>query len=240
MSVFQFKQFSVQQGNSALKVGTDAMILGASVESDFSLKSILDIGAGTGVLSLMMAQIFPKSNVTAVELDELSSKDCQTNFEKSPWLNRFILIQDDFLSFEFNQQFDLIISNPPFYQSTLLSEDRREADAKHEQRLPSEQLIYKTSQLLSENGVAWFIFPFEDYEKWQMHFVSNELFVQQEITVFPKKDKSPNRMIVALGKKHSTETQKLSLTIRNTDGKYTDQYINLTKEFHFKDLRLSQ
>lgn len=239
MSVFQFKQFSVQQGNSALKVGTDAMILGASVESSLLTKSILDIGAGTGVLSLMVAQKFSEASLTTIELDELSSKDCRMNFQKSNWSERLNLIQDDFLSFEFNQQFDLIISNPPFYQSTLLNENRREADAKHEQSLPSEQLIEKTSQLLSDNGMAWFILPFEDYPKWQVHFMSNDLFVHKEITVFPKLDKSPNRIIVGLAK-HTRETQRSNLIIRTSDGKYTDQYIELTKDFHLKDLRLSQ
>lgn len=236
MSVFEFKQFSIQQGDSALKVGTDAMLLGAFVESDKPLLSVLDIGVGTGVLSLMMAQKFSKSNIIGIELDDFSSKDCLFNFENSPWSERLKLIQADFLFFEFNQKFDLIVSNPPFYQTTLLNENRREATAKHEKSLPIEKLVEKTVTLLSQNGTAWFIFPFRDFSSWQEYFISNQLFLQKKISISPKKDKTPNRMIVSVSKIQSLPIEK-ELIIRNSDNTYTNEYIELTKDFHAKDLR---
>lgn len=235
MSVFRFKHFSVQQQNSALKVGTDAMILGASVDNH-NVKSVLDIGAGTGVLSLMMAQKFPQAKITAIEIDEQASMDCQENFNHSNWAERLQLIQKDFLTWSTSQQFDLIVSNPPFYQSTLLNKNQQEAKAKHENSLPSKQLVKSIGHFLSEKGVVWLIFPWEDFSKWQIHFKENNLFVQREVAVFGKKGKFPNRIIVAL-KKVDFPSQKSELILRDSNGNYTEQYIRLTEDFHFNDLR---
>jgi tRNA1Val (adenine37-N6)-methyltransferase len=209
--MFHFKHFSIQQENSALKVGTDAMLLGAFVSSE-NAKSCLDIGAGTGVISLMLAQKNPTLEVTAIEIDAASVIDC--------WPTE--------------QQFDLIVSNPPFYQNSLLSNNALKAQSKHAVFLPFDQLFEKVTRLLVENGVFWMIIPIED-----LHFVCqlallNNLFCCQQIIIEAKPGKNV-RAILAF-RKNEQHLIVQTICIRAENGNYTSQYIELTKEFHSKNL----
>ncbi len=130
MSVFKFKHFSVKQSDSAMKVGTDAMLLGAFVETENKTQA-LDIGTGTGVLSLMLAQKNETLQITAIDIDELSAKEALINFQNSSWTNRLNVYHADFLSFKTENQYDLIVSNPPYFSTTNENKDERKAQARH-------------------------------------------------------------------------------------------------------------
>lgn len=231
--MFQFKHFSVQQDNSALKVGTDAMLLGACVASE-NASSCLDIGAGTGVISLMLAQKNPTLEILAIEIDAASAIDCRANFSNSNWSKQLTCVEADFLSWSAEHQFDLIVSNPPFYQNSLLSNHVLTAQSKHAVFLPFEQLFENVTRLLAEYGVFWLIVPFQDLEFVCELGKNNQLSCTQQITIEGKPGKQV-RVILAF-QKHGQQLSKQTICIRTENGNYTSQYIELTKEFHFKNL----
>jgi tRNA1Val (adenine37-N6)-methyltransferase len=233
MSSFSFKEFTIYQENSALKVGTDAMLLGALVECE-SHFNCLDIGAGTGVLSLMVAQKNPEIEIDAIEIDTLSFIDLEHNFKFSNWNNRLHGICEDFLSFESNKKYDLIVSNPPFYETTFQNEKSQVAIAKHEANLPFDQLFNKVHSMLTENGKFWIILPTENKEKWKEFCLKLELFCIKEIILFAKPSKS-KRTVLVFSKMH-IQTEKLSFLIRNEDNTYSDAYRELTIDFHNKQI----
>lgn len=231
--MFQFKYFSIQQNHSALKVGTDAMVFGALLNAE-GCKAGLDIGAGTGVLSLMVAQKNEHIHIDAIELDFGAQQDCEYNFKHSPWANRLTLISGDFLHYTFQRQYDFIFSNPPFYQNGLLSDDVQTALSKHAAFLPFEQLFSKVSELLSSDGTFWIIFPSEFAQEVIELAVKNRLFVHKRIDLAAKPQRV-KRVIFSLGKM-ARETQHLYFLIRNEDNSYSDDYIACTKAFHGIDL----
>ena len=230
MSIFHFNQFSIQQTNSILKVGTDAMVLGSLVKTG-NASHVLDIGTGTGVLALMMAQKNQTANVTAVEIDELSAKDCQENFTNSPWSHRLEIIVKDILEYEADNHFDLIICNPPFYSNSLSNENKRLASAKHAVHLPFDQLFQKIASLLSENGKYWMIFPFQDKQLVSDLAEKCGLFPEIDYSVNGKPNQ-PVRTVFCFGQLKPTAIESHEITIRNHDNSYTDAYKKLTVDFH--------
>jgi len=218
-----------------MKVGTDAMLLGASVEADNPGK-ILDIGAGTGVIALMLAQQFPRSELTAIEIDDLSAKECDHNFKNSAWSDRLQVFQGDFMEHEFFRSFDLIVSNPPYYQTRLENNDARTSQARHEFALPMQAMLKKVARLLENAGSFWVIIPSEIAERWREAANSHGLFVASEIHIYGKEQGPVKRVIFGFGKEVVT-VQKTSLTIRRIEGTYTDEYVELTKTFHYNKLR---
>lgn len=233
MSSFQFKQFVVHQSRSALKVGTDAMVLGSLIESQ-GKRNALDIGAGTGVLSLMIAQRNEQLSIDAVEIDEPSIEDCRQNFELSPWEERLFAIHVDFLALEFKQKYDLIISNPPFYTDSLNNESERIARAKHASYLPIESLFKRVVELLEVWGEFWLIVPDKVGSSVISIAAHHGLFPVKQVSIFGKPE-SPTRIVFAFSTKKK-QCQHATLLIRNENGDYTADYIDLTKDFHFKDL----
>lgn len=233
MSKFHFKHFSVEQERSALKVGTDSMILGSFIDYT-SRKKGLDIGAGTGVLSLMVAQSNPEIQIDAIEIDDESVIDCKTNFECSNWSERLNVIHSDFLAFPFQNKYDLIFSNPPFYHNSLLSSDERTAISKHSFHLPFDRLFEKVNHLLTDNGHFWLIIPAEHTQTIKEIAKENQLFLTKEIAIYGKPEKQ-TRSILSFSKIEKPNTTD-SITIREVNGNYTEQYIKLTKDFHFKNL----
>ena len=206
------------------------MVLGSLVKSENAMH-ILDIGTGTGVLALMMAQTNSNASVTAIEIDELSAIDCQENFINSPWKDRLEIIVKDILEFEADNHFDLIICNPPFYSNSLSNEDKRLASAKHASHLPFDKLFDKAASLLSENGNFWMIFPFQDKQLI--------LEIAEKWGLFPKIDYSVNgkpnqpvRTVLCFCLYKSTTIDSAEITIRNHDNSYTEEYKNLTIHFH--------
>ena len=234
MSTFQFKHFSVSQANATMKVGTDAMLLGSSVD-DERPSSILDIGTGTGVIALMLAQRFAEAKVIGLEIDDEACQEAKINFEQSPWKDRLETIHGDILDIQFDDRFDLIVSNPPYYENSLISENERTSRAKHAEFLPVNSLLRKVASILTKNGSFWVIIPSENAESWMRQAELNQLHLQSSISILGKEGQKEKRRILAFARE-KREVTSSRLTIRNSEGKYTSEYIELTKDFHDRDL----
>jgi len=231
---FHFKEFIVHQNHSVLKVGTDAMILGAFAKAN-APTTILDIGSGTGVLALMMAQKFADARITALDLDAETLIDCQQNIMQSPWAQRMTWLHVDFLTFHTSNKFDLIICNPPFYEQSLRSANQRVNAAKHTSEDFLLELFAKTKELLSPTGIFWLILPIENFDFWKKIAGRNKLYIQDEIVIYSK-IAIPKRCVASFTHTKKSISSKLKFVIRNQDNSYTQEYVELTKKFHNKKL----
>jgi tRNA1Val (adenine37-N6)-methyltransferase len=232
LSKFRFKEFSIQQDVNTHKVGTDAMLLGAYI--DASRQSLgLDIGAGTGVLSLMLAQRNPTIQITCIEIDEKSSEECSSNIKESPWSNRIHLINNDFIDSQFTHKFDLIFTNPPYYFTDNSSNESNER-TKH--ITPDTLLgwLNKIADLLTTKGDFWMIWPSETSQKIIEMAHDSGLHVAKKITVYSKKNKL-SRNILCFSREKKEEFNDEQLIIRNHDNSYSDAYRSLTSDFHYTE-----
>lgn len=234
MSDFQFKYFSVKQTDSAMKVGTDAMLLGSLIHCD-GKKNGLDIGTGTGVLSLMLAQRNPDLLIEAIEIDQSSCNEAKYNFQNSKWSDKLIAIQSDFLHFDSIKSYDLIFSNPPYYLSQLTAKDERVAKAKHSYSLPFGSMIERVNQLLADDGHFWLIIPFEDTIKWVSEAERQGFFLSQSVNIIGKRGASPVRNILCFGKS-SSSFKEIEFVIRENNGNYSGEYLELTREYHARSV----
>lgn len=232
MSVFTFKQFAVYQAPNTFKVGTDALILGSSVHAN-TYQSILEIGAGSGVISLMVKQNNPDSKILAIDIDKQSVACGKINFKNSPWYADLNYQCIDFNTLTATKQFDCIICNPPFYEDSLLSQSAELNRAKHTQNFSIEKLFEQANNLLNLNGYFWVILPHATSEKWIQFAETIDLYLHSNILVYGKPEKAI-RNILQFGKtKHTCSSS--NLTIRDKFGNYTEQYKQLTREFHNRD-----
>lgn len=253
---FQFKQFTVAQDRCAMKIGTDGVLLGAWVSLENSPESILDIGAGTGIIALQLAQRSYAETIDAIEIDDEAYEQCTHNFEHSPWADRLFCYHASIQEFvsEIDDTYDIIISNPPFYSPpqglplgrVSLVEGRTPSSPSRENNtsvarkkarfydsLPFEHLVISAAHLLSENGTFAVILP----KKEEAHFIK----IASKSKLFPK------RICRVKGTPTSEEKRSLleftfletkikqeSLVIETSRHKYTHEYHNLVKEFYLK------
>ncbi|MDH4473309.1 MAG: methyltransferase [Fluviicola sp.] len=234
MSSFRFKEFDIRQSNSAMKVGTDAMILGSICTFPKSPKNILDIGTGTGVLSLMLAQRFEPTTITAVEIDQSASDDALFNFSKSPFSSKLNLVNKDIRLLKPGELFDAIISNPPFFENSSKSESDQRNLARHTDNLAYQELLQIVASNLTSDGLFWVIVPYESFHSLCDFGKENAMYVSHSIIIYGKPNK-PIRVVIAFSKTAAQSTTS-ELTIRDDFGKYTEAYIELTRQFHAVDL----
>lgn len=236
MSKFHFKQFSVNQDKSAMKIGTDAVLLGAWCPIDNKPFSILDIGAGTGILSLMLAQRTSADQIDALEIEENAYEECVENFESSPWSSRLFCFHaglDEFID-EPEDEYDLIISNPPFYSEDYKTNDSQRDLARFQEALPFEDLIEAADLLLSENGIFAVILPFKEEEKFIDLCAEVELYPVKVTRVRGSYATPIVRTLLAFKRYELSVLTADELVIEINRHEYTDAYINLTKEFYLK------
>lgn len=233
MSVFRFKHFSIQQQNSALKVGTDAMLLGSLCNWD-SPTRLLDIGTGTGVLTLMCAQRFPFREIIGLEIDPEAANEAKQNIFDSPFASPIEIARERIQDYQPEQLFDAIISNPPFFENSSKNENKQSELARHTDTLSYSDLVSAINRLLSPEGKAWIILPNSAEDSIQRLTAQNGLSISHMIYLEGKPGKHV-RTIFAIGKVQS-ETVLSKFTIRNEDGSYSEEYKVLTKEFHDREL----
>jgi tRNA1Val (adenine37-N6)-methyltransferase len=228
-----------------MKIGTDSVLLGAWTPIDNNLYSILDIGAGTGILSLMLAQRTNAEQIDAIEIDEDAFEQCVENFENSPWSDRLFCFhagldefieepEDDPSYSELTQQYDLIISNPPFYTEDYKTNDSQRDLARFQDALPFEDLIEAASLLLSENGVFAVIIPFKEEEKFIGLAKNFDLYPFKITRVKGTPTTEIKRSLLAFSFISKAIIPIDELTIETARHQYTDDYIALTKDFYLK------
>ncbi|MHB8209445.1 tRNA1(Val) (adenine(37)-N6)-methyltransferase [Mucilaginibacter sp.] len=230
--IFQFKQFSVDQTGCGMKINTDGVLLGALAEAE-NPQSILDIGTGTGVIALMLAQRFSSAQIDAVEIDEPASLTATKNFESSLFAERLILIKQDFKK-HFDEQteekYDLIVSNPPFYINSLESPKANKTVAKHTDKDFFEDLITGVVQHLTKNGLCWLILPLQAAELVKDLALKSSLFLEKAINVHSFEHSTPHREILCFGlNRHEAENSKL--VIYESVGNYSTDYKLLLKPY---------
>ncbi|MEX8546947.1 MAG: tRNA1(Val) (adenine(37)-N6)-methyltransferase [Mucilaginibacter sp.] len=230
-TVFRFKQFLVDQNTCAMKINTDGVLLGATASAE-NPKTILDIGTGTGVIALMLAQRFPETKIDAVEIDLASAKTAAENFNNSPFANRLnlypIAIENFWLQKQ-HQQYDLIVSNPPFYLDTLTSPKENKTLAKHATLVFFENLMKSVPDFLSPNGSFWIILPVKTASVIK-ELAQKQLFLQQEIAVSSFKNDPSHRYMLSFGL-NQTKTNYADFTIYADQKIYSLDYQTLLKDF---------
>ena len=181
---FQFKQFTVHQDRCAMKIGTDGVLLAPGLHLIKQPDSILDIGAGTGVLALMMAQRSDALLIDALEIDEDAYEQAVENFERSDWGDRLFCYHAAFDEFveemQDEQKYELIISNPPFYSAEFTSENDQRNQARFAEALPFDELLNGVSKLLSAEGIFSLIIPYSEEEKFLKLAAENQSFSEED------------------------------------------------------------
>ncbi len=226
--MFRFKKFVVSQQQSAMKVGTDGVLLGAWADIR-GCKRVVDVGAGTGLISLMIAQRCPAS-IVAVEIDKLSAEEAANNIAASPWNSRISIVNVDFNEWT-SETTDLIVSNPPFYVEDVVAPDSRRALARHQDSLSVDLLLKKSSLCLSDSGSVALIVPASREQEITYLASVYALHVGRLTRVYPNPHKCPNRILVQLYKKNVV-TEISDIFIRNNDNEYSSEYKYLTSEFY--------
>lgn len=214
-----------------MKVGTDGTLLGALADLS-TARDVLDIGSGTGIVSLMIAQRSTDAHITAIEIDNNAAQQSSENIKSSPWQNRIDIINDDFNSYSFDRQFDSIVSNPPFYQETLFCPDPIRDKARHTQSLPFELLLKRVGKLLSEDGTFSVILPNTVIDSFQSTAFIHGLYPKMIIRIQTKTSKPFKRGIIYLSKTKIQSPQLRTLTILDEDGTYSADYIDIMKDFY--------
>jgi tRNA1Val (adenine37-N6)-methyltransferase len=230
---FRFKQFEVKQSRSAMKVGTDAILLGTWARVEWA-KHILDIGTGTGIIALICAQRNSIAYVEGVELDEGSAEDAADNFNQSPWSARMRAHHGNFLKTASAQKFDFIISNPPYFSHSLRAADPSRSAARHDDSLPAEAFMKHAKRMLLPEGKIALIFPKDQLNRWIEQAELVGMGVERLCHVFTLATKEASRVMVEFSFDRTTATQQENIYIEKSPGEFSETFKTLTKEFYTK------
>lgn len=230
---FQFKQFRIVQEKSAMKVGTDGILLGAWANIS-EVKSILDVGTGTGLIAIMLAQRCD-ANITGIEIEKNAAKEALININKTPWKDRFaiqnISLQDFGLASK--DKFDLIVSNPPFFEKSLKTADKNRKLARHNDSLSFTDLIINTKSLLTQKGHLAVILPFKPAQDFIEIAESEGLNLVRMTMIKPKVAKNANRCLMEFSR-IKVDLAKNYLIVYDEIGGYSKEFKLLTKDFYLK------
>jgi len=231
MSSFQFKQFAIEQDKCAMKVGTDGILLGSWIPVSIIHKRILDVGTGSGLLSLMMAQRFREASVVGLEIDENASIQALSNAQKSKWSERVSIINTDARIWETGTKFDLIVSNPPYFVSSVLSKSKSIRTARHQVDFKLEDLVSLWFALGSDKSHLACVLPAEQGEILHKLVLVKDGFLVNHTKV-TNKPSSPHIRSLLLFSKVKAPTVLSELSIRHDEGLYSTEYKSLTKDFY--------
>ncbi|KAA5827942.1 methyltransferase [Algibacter amylolyticus] len=235
---FVFKEFQINHDQCAMKIGTDGVLLGAWTSLKNRPFSILDIGAGTGVLALMLAQRSDAEIIDAIEIDDSAFEQCVDNFEQSPWGDRLFCYHASLADFTEEleteeDRYDIIICNPPFYSEDYKTDNNQRDLARFQDAMPFNHLLESTSKLLSEIGVFSVVIPFKESSTFIQLASEFNLFPNRILHVKGNPTSEIKRALIEFSFR-SSETTMESLIIETERHQYTEAYINLTKDFYLK------
>ena len=232
---FKFKQFTIHQDRTAMKVGTDGVLLGAWTSLETNPFSILDIGTGTGLIALQLAQRSHAEVIDALEIDDDAYEQAVENFENSPWSDRLFCYHAGFDEFvdEIDDSYDMIVSNPPFYTENYKTENAQRDTARFTDALPFDELLQGVAKLLESKGTFHTIIPQKAYDQFVALAKENHLFQYKTCHVKGNPEADYKRSLLSFSFE-KRENQVTELIIETTRHQYTDDYIALTKDFYLK------
>lgn len=230
---FRFKQFTIHQDRCAFKVGTDGVLLGAAA-SVGGAERVLDVGAGTGLISLMIAQR-SGAMITAIEPDEGSFSQLVENVSASAWKERIEVINVTLQEYSLSgSKFDLIVSNPPYFADSIRNPDQRKSSTRHNDSLPQSELLAGVSELLSENGMFQVIMPYAEGTVLIAEAALSGLYCVDILKIKPLPSSSVRRLVITFSR-HKGNIRERFLTIEHGQRHdFTMEYIELTKDFYLR------
>ena len=231
---FQFKQFTVHQQHCAMKVGTDGTLLGAWALASESPCRILDIGTGTGLIALMMAQRYPQAKVTAIDIDDGAVRQAKENVSASPFVDRINVIKADVLTIEEEEKYDSIVCNPPFFEDSLTCPDPQRTEARHTVSLGYRQLMEAAFRLLKDDGHFSLIIPSDCRERLESEAHLRGFFLSRVCSIQTTPKKAPKRYMIELSKQPVNVVDTTNGILESSPQVRSDWYRELTKEFYIK------
>ena len=245
---FQFKNFIVHQEHTTMKVCTDACLFGAWAAHDqalFNAKNVLDIGAGTGLLSLIVAQANANAKITAIEIESAAASEAESNFNLSPWKERLHLVHDRIQNFgnDTNAAFDVIITNPPFYEGDLKSPNENKNKAAHSTALPWNELIENVAKLLKQGGSFYVLIPTLRAYTMQKLCENHDLNLVEEVLVHNTEKNLPIRAMQKFTKLNHNDMGKVDqkllppvkrtkIYIKDQNNQYSSEFNALLKDYY--------
>jgi len=232
MQPFKFKQFSIQQNNTAMKVGTDGVLLGAWIS--IREGNVLDIGTGTGLIAIMLAQRSKTTLIDAVEVEEEAYNQAKENIAACNWKNRISAHHLPIQNFKPTTKYDLIISNPPFFLASTKAPNEERNTARHTDSLSFDDLIASVTRLLNSEGIFSLILPINEAELFTGLATTQHLFLNKKCVIKPNPTKPAKRVLMEFSFS-KTDIVSEELTIETaTRHQYTKEYISLTQDFYLK------
>ena len=230
--MFAFQQFTIHQDRCAMKVGVDSVLLGAAADLPSFCYHALDIGTGTGLLALMLAQRLPLCDIDAVELNVDAANQAAENVAASPFADRVRVHQGRVQDFRPKQSYDLIICNPPYFTNGVPSSNPARQQARHTDTLSSIDLLTAVTRLLNPTGIFWVILPFDQHISFVRTASAYHLKPSKQVRIHPRPEKPPNRLLLRF-ERISKQISVEHLNVRDTAGQaFSKQFQQLTSEFY--------
>ena len=236
--MFQFKQFTIHQDRTAMKVGTDGVLLGAWAPIHSDVTRLLDIGTGTGLISLMLAQRYPLLNITAIDIDKDSIEQATENIKNSPFAQQITTQHTSLQDYNSNENFDAIVCNPPYFVASLKCPDSARTQARHTDSLSFDDLLFHSARLLRPNGSLSVVLPVQEGNQLIKLAPKYEFLLTELVHVHPTPTSAPKRLLMHFVKQITDDRQQSTneshLTIEIARHQYTPEYITLTRDFYLK------
>ncbi len=231
-NTFIFKQFAINQEKASFKVGTDGVLLGACAEIS-DAKRILDIGTGTGLIAIMIAQRCP-AEVIAIEPDYESYIQCLENVSLCNWKERIIVENVSLQAYSGQKCFDLIISNPPYFTDSIRNPDPRKSASRHNDSLSNAELLAGASKLIADGGKFQVIMPYVQGNVFITEAIEYGFFCNSILKIKPLPTAEVRRLIMTFSRQRIKTADKFLTIEHGKRHEFTEEYINLTKDFYLK------
>ncbi len=231
--IFKFKQFTIAQDQCAMKVGTDGILLGAWTDVT-QIKTALDIGSGTGLITIMLAQRASLSQIHGVEIDEKSSAQSIQNATNCPWSKRITIFNESIQNFALrtDDKYDLIVSNPPFFTGGTFSDSQDKNSVRHTIKLPHGDLLRTVQKLLAAKGRLAVILPHIEGLRFIELAKTYQLSCIRKTEVIAKEDKGVERLLLEFKKAAQDIEEEILITRKKENDEWTEEFIKLTKDFY--------